>query len=74
LAKRKVFGEIPGSKKLNTIVDTLNFMGRLCSKTDANASLVWACKAHNFSYLSEAIAAVAGAAIDSVLQEASAKK
>jgi hypothetical protein len=41
---------------------------------DANGSFIWACKANYFSHINEAIASIAGTAIDRVLQEESILK
>jgi hypothetical protein len=53
----------------NNIENSEKSLMRLCKKPDANGSSLWQCKANYFSYINEAIADVAGAAIDKVLQE-----
>jgi hypothetical protein len=55
----------------NNIEDSEKSLMQLLKKKDANGSFIWACKANYFSHINEAIAGVAGAAIDKVLQEGS---
>jgi hypothetical protein len=58
----------------NNIENSEKSLMRLCRKTDADGNVAWACTADYFSYPSEAIATVVGAAIDRVLQEDSTLK
>jgi len=58
----------------NNIENSEKSLMRLCRKTDAKGGTMWSCEANYFCYINEAIAGVAGAAIDRVLQEGGAPK
>jgi hypothetical protein len=58
----------------NNIENSEKSLMQVFKTKDANGNFIWACKANYFSHINEAIASVAGAAIDRVLQEDSMLK